>query len=74
MKMRKLGNSGLSVSELCFGAMTFGGTDGIWGKVGRWGQAEADALVGAAPPDLEGGVNWLAGFDFEIKVVARIPG
>ncbi|NJL54839.1 MAG: aldo/keto reductase [Spirulinaceae cyanobacterium RM2_2_10] len=48
MKMRKLGNSGLFVSELCFGAMTFGGTDGIWGKVGRLGQAEADALIGAA--------------------------
>ncbi len=54
MKMRRLGNSGLFVSELCFGAMTFGGTDGIWGKVGRLGQAEADALVGAA---LDAGIN-----------------
>jgi len=53
MKMRRHGNSGLPVSELCFGAMTFGGADRTWGKVG---------------------VNWLAGFDFEIKVAARIPG
>lgn len=30
MRMRKLGESGLFVSEMCFGAMTFGGTDGIW--------------------------------------------
>ena len=73
MKMRKLGNSGLSVSELCFGAVTFGGTNGIWGKVGRLEQAEADALVGAAHPTWTAvGVNWLAGF--EIKLVARIPG
>jgi aryl-alcohol dehydrogenase-like predicted oxidoreductase len=48
MRMRTLGNSGLFVSELCFGAMTFGGTDGIWGQVGRLGQADADTLVKAA--------------------------
>jgi aryl-alcohol dehydrogenase-like predicted oxidoreductase len=54
MKMRQLGNSGLFVSELCFGAMTFGGTEGIWGQVGRLGQDEADALVGAA---LDAGIN-----------------
>ena len=52
--MRKLGDSGMFVSALCFGAMTFGGTDGIWGEVGRLGQAEADALVGAA---LDAGTN-----------------
>lgn len=55
MRMRTLGNSGLFVSELCFGAMTFGGRDGIWGQVGQLGQAEADALVGAA---LEAGINF----------------
>jgi aryl-alcohol dehydrogenase-like predicted oxidoreductase len=55
MQMRKLGKSGLFVSELCFGAMTFGGTDGIWGQVGRLGQDEADALVKAA---LEAGINF----------------
>ncbi|WP_082890393.1 aldo/keto reductase [Halotalea alkalilenta] len=54
MRMRKLGNSGLFVSELCFGAMTFGGTDGLWGQVGRLEQEDADALVEAA---LGAGIN-----------------
>jgi aryl-alcohol dehydrogenase-like predicted oxidoreductase len=54
MRMRKLGSSGLHVSELCFGAMTFGGADGIWGQVGRLGQTDADDLVQAA---LEAGIN-----------------
>jgi aryl-alcohol dehydrogenase-like predicted oxidoreductase len=52
--MRKLGESGLFVSEMCFGAMTFGGTDGIWGQVGKLGQDEADVLVKAA---LDAGIN-----------------
>tara|TARA_B100000378_G_C18022414_1_gene404655 strand:- start:85 stop:1233 length:1149 start_codon:yes stop_codon:yes gene_type:complete len=54
MRMRKFGSSGLFVSELCLGAMTFGGTDGLWGQVGKLGQDEADALVGSA---LEAGIN-----------------
>jgi aryl-alcohol dehydrogenase-like predicted oxidoreductase len=54
MRMRKFGNSGLFVSELSFGAMTFGGSDGIWGQVGKLGQEEADALVKAA---LDAGIN-----------------
>jgi len=54
MRKRRLGSSGLFVSELAFGAMTFGGTDGLWGQVGRLGQSEADVLVKAA---LEAGIN-----------------
>lgn len=54
MRMRKLGSSGLFVSELCFGAMTFGGSEGLWGQVGKLGQEDADALVGAA---LDAGIN-----------------
>lgn len=54
MRMRKLGNSGLFVSELCFGAMTFGGTDGLWGQVGQLGQDDADTLVQTA---LDAGIN-----------------
>jgi aryl-alcohol dehydrogenase-like predicted oxidoreductase len=54
MRMRKLGRTGLFVSEMSFGAMTFGGTDGIWGQVGKLGQEEADALVRAA---LDAGIN-----------------
>ena len=34
--------------------MTFGGTEGLWGQVGKLGQAEADVLVKAA---LEAGIN-----------------
>jgi aryl-alcohol dehydrogenase-like predicted oxidoreductase len=48
MHMRKLGSSGLYVSALGFGAMTFGGTDGLWGQVGQLGQGEADDLVRTA--------------------------
>jgi aryl-alcohol dehydrogenase-like predicted oxidoreductase len=54
MRMRRLGESGLFVSEMCFGAMTFGGTDGIWGQVGKLGQEDADALVKAA---VDEGIN-----------------
>lgn len=54
MRMRKLGESGLFVSELCFGAMTFGGKDGLWGQVGKLGQEDADGLVKAA---VEAGIN-----------------
>lgn len=36
--------------------------------------ARAEALAGLPVPNWTAvGVNWLAGFDFEIKVVARIP-
>lgn len=54
MRMRKFGSSGLFVSELSFGAMPFGGTEGIWGQVGKLGQEEADVLVKAA---LDAGIN-----------------
>jgi len=55
MRMRKLGDSGLFISELCFGAMTFGGVDGLWGQVGKLGQDEADAL---ARSTLDAGINF----------------
>ena len=54
MKMRFLGNTGVRVSELCFGSMTFGGR-GYWKSIGEVEQKEADQLVGAA---LEGGINF----------------
>lgn len=34
MRYQKLGHTGLFVSELCLGTMTFGGEGGLWGK---WG-------------------------------------
>ena len=54
MKYRTLGDTGVLVSELCFGAMTFGGTD-MWANVGKTQQDEADRLVGIA---IDAGINF----------------
>jgi aryl-alcohol dehydrogenase-like predicted oxidoreductase len=54
MNYRMLGRTGLYVSELCFGAMTFGG-EGMFKVVGTQGQSEADALVGRC---LDSGINF----------------
>ena len=54
MNYRQLGRTGLYVSELCFGAMTFGG-EGFWKVVGTQGQTEADRLVGRS---LDAGINF----------------
>jgi aryl-alcohol dehydrogenase-like predicted oxidoreductase len=57
MKFKQLGNTGLFVSEICLGAMTFGGNEnaGMWKAIGRLGQAEVDTIVGRA---LAAGVNF----------------
>lgn len=52
MEMRLLGNTGLYVSKLCLGTMTFG--ENQWGA-GNLGLKEASALVHAA---LDAGVNF----------------
>ena len=54
MRYRKLGRTGLLVSDLCFGAMTFAGK-GFWKAIGQQTQADADRLVGMA---LDAGVNF----------------
>ena len=54
MKTRFLGDTGVRVSELCFGAMTFGGKD-YWANIGQVGQKEADDLVNIA---IDGGINF----------------
>jgi aryl-alcohol dehydrogenase-like predicted oxidoreductase len=54
MRYRSLGRTGLLVSEICFGAMTFGGK-GFWAVVGTQGETEADRLVGKA---FDAGVNF----------------
>jgi aryl-alcohol dehydrogenase-like predicted oxidoreductase len=54
MRYRLFGRTGLYLSELCFGAMTFGGK-GFWEVVGKTPQDEADRLVGMA---LDGGINF----------------
>ena len=55
MRYNQLGRSGLIVSELCLGTMTFGGEGGMWGRIGQLQQEEADALVKAA---LDAGINF----------------
>ncbi len=59
MRYRQLGRTGLKVSEICLGAMTFGGggeNAGIWKAIGNVDQAGVDALVGRA---VEAGVNFI---------------
>jgi aryl-alcohol dehydrogenase-like predicted oxidoreductase len=56
MRNHPLGRTGLFVSELCLGTMTFGGTDGIWGKIGDLGQGDAERLVGQA---IDAGINFI---------------
>lgn len=56
MKYRALGDTGVFVSELCLGAMTFGGRGQIWQAIGGLDENSADAIVGRA---LEGGINFI---------------
>jgi aryl-alcohol dehydrogenase-like predicted oxidoreductase len=45
MEYKQLGNTGLLVSKICMGAMTFGSGKGIFEHVGKVGQAGADELI-----------------------------
>jgi aryl-alcohol dehydrogenase-like predicted oxidoreductase len=54
LNYRSLGRTGLRVSELCFGTMTFGG-DGMYQAIGATAQAEADRLVAVC---LDAGINF----------------
>ncbi|THD77197.1 MAG: aldo/keto reductase [Phenylobacterium sp.] len=58
MKYNQLGRTGLFVSEICLGTMTFGGSEdaGMWRAIGALQQADVDAIVGRA---LEAGVNFV---------------
>ena len=56
MRMNKLGRTGLFVSELCLGMMTFGGTGEIWSKIGALGQEDADRFIRRS---LEAGINFI---------------
>lgn len=55
MKYNLLGNTGLKVSELCLGTMTFGGT-GRFKAIGNLGQSEVDPLLKAA---FDAGINFI---------------
>ncbi len=55
MKYATLGNTGLQVSRLCFGTMTFGDGRGMFKAIGATGQTAADELVKTS---LESGINF----------------
>jgi aryl-alcohol dehydrogenase-like predicted oxidoreductase len=48
MRYNQLGRTGLFVSELCLGTMTFGGVGEVWSKIGNLQQQAVDELVGTA--------------------------
>ena len=55
MDYATLGNTGLLVSRLCFGTMTFGDGRGLFKMIGNVGQAGADQLVKTS---IDGGINF----------------
>ncbi len=56
MKYNFLGNTGMLVSELCFGTMTFGGTGGIWHTVGTLQQKEVNEMMKEV---VDSGINFI---------------
>jgi aryl-alcohol dehydrogenase-like predicted oxidoreductase len=55
MQYKTLGDTGLLVSTLCFGAMTFHGGSGMFRMMGSTGQAEADDIIKAC---IDRGINF----------------
>jgi aryl-alcohol dehydrogenase-like predicted oxidoreductase len=56
MRLKKLGNTGLLVSEICLGTMTFGSGEGIWRAIGRLEQPAVDDILSTA---FDQGVNFV---------------
>jgi len=56
MEYKQLGNTGVFVSRICLGAMTFGGVGGIFEVIGGLRQHDVDALVANS---LDAGVNFI---------------
>src|SRR6202022_4780814 len=56
MKYRLLADTGVFVSELCLGAMTFGGRGQMWERIGGLDQPAVDGIVHRA---LDAGINFL---------------
>ena len=57
MRYNILGRTGLYVSELCLGCMTFGGQTGsVWNAIGDLGLPDVENLVGTA---LDSGINFI---------------
>ncbi len=61
MRYRKLGNTGLIVSEMCLGAMTFGSGEGMWATVAGVSQESATDLIKSA---FDRGINFIDTADF----------
>lgn len=55
MKYNRLGNTGLLVSELCLGTMTFGGK-GMWNAIGTLDQKPVDELMKRS---IDAGINFI---------------
>lgn len=58
MKYKQLGRTGLFVSEICLGTMTFGGNPeaGMWKAIGQLPQSQVDAIIARA---FAAGVNFI---------------
>src|ERR1700681_4319566 len=55
MQYQQLGPTGVFVSRLCLGTMTFGGASPRWNMIGALQQPEVDKVVGQA---LDAGINF----------------
>ena len=57
MRYNQLGNTGMFVSELCLGTMTFGaaGENALWGLIASLDQKGVNEIVGRS---IAGGVNF----------------
>ena len=56
MKYRQLADTGVFVSELCLGAMTFGGRGSMWEVIGGLDQTAVDAIVHRS---IDAGINFI---------------
>jgi aryl-alcohol dehydrogenase-like predicted oxidoreductase len=56
MKYRQLADTGVFVSEVCLGTMTFGGVGQIWEVIGGIDQSTVDAIVHRS---LDAGINFI---------------
>lgn len=56
MKYNFLGTTGIKVSELCLGTMTFGGNTGIWSAIGNLEQQEVDTIIKRS---VDAGINFI---------------
>jgi len=55
MQYQQLGSTGVFVSKLCFGAMTFGGKGTIFEVIGGLSQKDSDSLIGQT---IDAGINF----------------